>query len=237
MPDRLFSNPPSLTLPGMDTLYHREEHFRGGETVKDIVIGMSDGLTVPFALAAGISGAISAAHIVVTAGFAEIAAGSIAMGLGGYPDLLKEAASQAARVLAIRRRIALRPSGPDQRRWTGVVFGRRAWVGQPVVLPDKTVGWIKQAQAGLVCVRTCAFKPEIGAVHDYLAAGELQPYRLPEAVLLGSLKKGAKEQKSAVKAASSRRNGSAPVKPGSRQRGRPNRSPSSIPAEGLFGGA
>ena len=68
----------------MDTLYHREEHFRGGETVKDIVIGMSDGLTVPFALAAGISGAISAAHLVVTAGFAEIAAGSIAMGLGGY---------------------------------------------------------------------------------------------------------------------------------------------------------
>jgi VIT1/CCC1 family predicted Fe2+/Mn2+ transporter len=68
----------------MDTLYHREEHFRGGDTVKDIVIGMSDGLTVPFALAAGISGAISAAHIVVTAGFAEIAAGSIAMGLGGY---------------------------------------------------------------------------------------------------------------------------------------------------------
>src|ERR1017187_8597634 len=68
----------------METLYHREEHFRGGDTVKDIVIGMSDGLTVPFALAAGISGAISAAHIVVTAGFAEIAAGSIAMGLGGY---------------------------------------------------------------------------------------------------------------------------------------------------------
>ncbi len=68
----------------MQTLYHREEHFRGGNTVKDIVIGMSDGLTVPFALAAGISGAISAAHIVVTAGFAEIAAGSIAMGLGGY---------------------------------------------------------------------------------------------------------------------------------------------------------
>src|ERR1039457_740444 len=68
----------------METLYHREEHFRGDETVKDIVIGMSDGLTVPFALAAGISGAISAAHIVLTAGFAEIAAGSIAMGLGGY---------------------------------------------------------------------------------------------------------------------------------------------------------
>src|SRR5512138_3342888 len=68
----------------MQTIYHHEEHFRGGDTVKDIVIGMSDGLTVPFALAAGISGAISAAHVVATAGFAEIAAGSIAMGLGGY---------------------------------------------------------------------------------------------------------------------------------------------------------
>ncbi len=75
----------------METLYHHEEHFRGGETVKDIVIGMSDGLTVPFALAAGISGAISAAHIVVTAGFAEIAAGSIAMGLGGYLAARSEA--------------------------------------------------------------------------------------------------------------------------------------------------
>jgi VIT1/CCC1 family predicted Fe2+/Mn2+ transporter len=68
----------------MQTLYHKEEHFRGSNTVKDIVIGMADGLTVPFALAAGISGAIAAAHIVVTAGAAEIAAGSIAMGLGGY---------------------------------------------------------------------------------------------------------------------------------------------------------
>jgi len=84
----------------MDILYHREEHFRGGETVKDIVIGMSDGLTVPFALAAGISGAISAAHLVVTAGFAEIAAGSIAMGLGGYLAAKSEAehyASERAR--------------------------------------------------------------------------------------------------------------------------------------------
>jgi hypothetical protein len=72
--DSLFASICPLTLLSMDTLYHREEHFRGGETVKDIVIGMSDGLTVPFALAAGISGAISAAHIVVTAGFAEIAA-------------------------------------------------------------------------------------------------------------------------------------------------------------------
>jgi VIT1/CCC1 family predicted Fe2+/Mn2+ transporter len=63
---------------------HVERHFTAGAVVRDIVIGMSDGLTVPFALAAGLSGAVSSSRIVVTAGFAEIAAGSIAMGLGGY---------------------------------------------------------------------------------------------------------------------------------------------------------
>lgn len=68
----------------MPTTPHTERHFTATETVRDIVIGMSDGLTVPFALAAGISGAGAATNIVVTAGLAEIAAGSIAMGLGGY---------------------------------------------------------------------------------------------------------------------------------------------------------
>ena len=68
----------------MTTEPHVERHFRANETVRDIVIGMSDGLTVPFALAAGISGAGAATKIVVLAGLAEIAAGSIAMGLGGY---------------------------------------------------------------------------------------------------------------------------------------------------------
>ena len=63
---------------------HIERHFTAGERVRDIVIGMSDGLTVPFALAAGLTGAINNAGIIVTAGLAEIAAGSIAMGLGGY---------------------------------------------------------------------------------------------------------------------------------------------------------
>jgi vacuolar iron transporter family protein len=68
----------------MPSTPHTELHFTAGETVRDIVIGMSDGLTVPFALAAGLTGAISQASIIVTAGLAEIAAGSIAMGLGGY---------------------------------------------------------------------------------------------------------------------------------------------------------
>ena len=65
-------------------MQHSEQHFSGSDTVRDVVIGMADGLTVPFALAAGISGALASTHIVVTAGIAEIAAGSIAMGLGGY---------------------------------------------------------------------------------------------------------------------------------------------------------
>jgi VIT1/CCC1 family predicted Fe2+/Mn2+ transporter len=72
----------------MPTSPHVESHFTASATVRDIVIGMADGLTVPFALAAGISGAIAsstgATTLVVTAGLAEIAAGSIAMGLGGY---------------------------------------------------------------------------------------------------------------------------------------------------------
>src|SRR5215210_6065870 len=63
---------------------HIERHFTATEAVRDIVIGMSDGLTVPFALAAGLSGAVISSNIIITAGLAEIAAGSIAMGLGGY---------------------------------------------------------------------------------------------------------------------------------------------------------
>jgi VIT1/CCC1 family predicted Fe2+/Mn2+ transporter len=63
---------------------HTEEHFTAAESIRDIVIGMSDGLTVPFALAAGLSGAVSTCSVIVIAGLAEIAAGSVAMGLGGY---------------------------------------------------------------------------------------------------------------------------------------------------------
>ena len=68
----------------METHVHHEEHLTSSELIRDIVIGMSDGLTVPFALAAGLSGAVSSTGIIVIAGIAEICAGSIAMGLGGY---------------------------------------------------------------------------------------------------------------------------------------------------------
>jgi len=63
---------------------HQEKHFTASDKIRDVIIGMSDGLTVPFALAAGVSAASGSAHLVVIAGLAEIAAGSISMGLGGY---------------------------------------------------------------------------------------------------------------------------------------------------------
>ena len=70
---------------------HTEHHFTAGDFVRDVVIGMSDGLTVPFALAAGLSGTVASTSLVVTAGLAEVAAGSIAMGLGGYLAARSEA--------------------------------------------------------------------------------------------------------------------------------------------------
>jgi VIT1/CCC1 family predicted Fe2+/Mn2+ transporter len=75
---------------------HLERHFTASDVVRDVVIGMADGLTVPFALAAGLTGAVASAGIIVTAGLAEIAAGSIAMGLGGYLAAKSDAEHYAA---------------------------------------------------------------------------------------------------------------------------------------------
>jgi VIT1/CCC1 family predicted Fe2+/Mn2+ transporter len=84
---------------------HIERHFTAGEVVRDVVIGMSDGLTVPFALAAGLSGAVDNSHIVVVAGLAEIAAGSIAMGLGGYLAAKSDAEHYASERLREEREV------------------------------------------------------------------------------------------------------------------------------------
>jgi VIT1/CCC1 family predicted Fe2+/Mn2+ transporter len=88
---------------------HSEQHFEATETVRDIVIGLSDGLTVPFALAAGLSGAVASAHIVVLAGLAEIAAGSIAMGLGGYLAARGDAEHYASELVREQTEIVTRP--------------------------------------------------------------------------------------------------------------------------------
>lgn len=84
---------------------HIERHFTAGEVVRDVVIGMSDGLTVPFALAAGLSGAVDNSHIVVVAGLAEVAAGSIAMGLGGYLAAKSDAEHYASERLREAREV------------------------------------------------------------------------------------------------------------------------------------
>ncbi len=88
---------------------HGEKHFLGGAVVRDVVIGMSDGLTVPFALAAGLSGATASAKIVVTAGLAEIVAGAIAMGLGGYLAARSEAEHYESERARERREVAKEP--------------------------------------------------------------------------------------------------------------------------------
>jgi VIT1/CCC1 family predicted Fe2+/Mn2+ transporter len=87
-----------MILLTMNSLHspHAEHHFTGNQTLRDIVLGMADGLTVPFALAAGLSGALVASKIVVAAGLAEISAGAIAMGLGGYLAAKSDAEHYAA---------------------------------------------------------------------------------------------------------------------------------------------
>ncbi|KAJ3679644.1 hypothetical protein LUZ60_017655 [Juncus effusus] len=70
---------------------HKESHFTAGEMVRDVIMGVSDGLTVPFALAAGLSGVSAPSSLVLVAGLAEVAAGAVSMGLGGYLAAKSEA--------------------------------------------------------------------------------------------------------------------------------------------------
>jgi VIT1/CCC1 family predicted Fe2+/Mn2+ transporter len=101
----------SLTgVPAVRQSRHLEQHFTGSESVRDVVIGMSDGLTVPFALAAGLSGAIASSTIIVTAGMAEIAAGSIAMGLGGYLAAKSDAEHFASELKREEQEIVEKPA-------------------------------------------------------------------------------------------------------------------------------
>src|SRR6059036_2670079 len=93
----------------MRRIKHVEQHFTASEFVRDVVIGMSDGLTVPFALAAGLSGTNVQTAIIVTAGLAEIAAGSIAMGLGGYLAARSDAEHYASEKLREEREVETVP--------------------------------------------------------------------------------------------------------------------------------
>ncbi len=124
---------------------HTETHFTGGELVRDVVIGMSDGLTVPFALAAGLSGAVSASHVVVVAGLAEIAAGSIAMGLGGFLAARSDAEHYEQELLREKREVETIPE--DEANEVIEIFQRYGLTQeecQPVVqaLRSKPKAWV-----------------------------------------------------------------------------------------------
>ena len=115
---------------------HVEKHFTASETVRDVVIGMADGLTVPFALAAGLSGAVDATAVVITAGLAEVAAGSIAMGLGGYLAARTDAEHYANERLTEEREVVEVPEREEH---------EVAEVLRSFGLPEATVDTVTQA--------------------------------------------------------------------------------------------
>jgi VIT1/CCC1 family predicted Fe2+/Mn2+ transporter len=134
---------------------HAERHFTAGEMVRDIVLGMSDGLTVPFALAAGLTGAIDHVGIIVTAGLAEIAAGSIAMGLGGYLAAKSEAEHYAKEREREKREVVEIPE--EEKREVAEVFhtyGLSPEESAPIVEalskhPKKWVDFMMRFELGL----------------------------------------------------------------------------------------
>jgi VIT1/CCC1 family predicted Fe2+/Mn2+ transporter len=134
---------------------HHEHHSKATDTVRDVVIGMSDGLTVPFALAAGISGAIQSTHIVVAAGLAEVAAGSIAMGLGGFLAARGDAEHYENELKREQREVVTRPEDEKQEvRDVLIEYGLTPEQAEPVVdalvlNPEKWVDFMMRFELGL----------------------------------------------------------------------------------------
>jgi vacuolar iron transporter family protein len=121
----------------MPTTPHIEKHFTASETVRDVVIGMADGLTVPFALAAGLSAAVSNTDVIVTAGLAEIAAGAIAMGLGGYLAARTDAEHYASEERREGHEIdAMREREVHE---VGDILGRYGLSGEPLRLVTEAI--------------------------------------------------------------------------------------------------
>ena len=139
----------------MPTTPHAERHFTGTEVVRDVVIGMSDGLTVPFALAAGLSGAVASSSVVVTAGLAEIAAGSIAMGLGGFLAARSDAEHYASEEAREHAEVLEKP-GEEEREVVAVMaeYGLTAEECAPLVAglrrrPGAWVDFMMRFELGL----------------------------------------------------------------------------------------
>lgn len=175
----------------MPQTLHVESHFTGGELVRDIVIGMSDGLTVPFALAAGLSGAVSSSHVVVVAGLAEIAAGSIAMGLGGFLAARSDAEHYEQELLREKREIETIPE--DESKEIANIFQRYGLTleeSQPVLNalrsnPKAWVDFMMRFELGLEAPDPeRALRSALTIALAYVAGGlvPLSPYMLASRV-------------------------------------------------------
>jgi VIT1/CCC1 family predicted Fe2+/Mn2+ transporter len=134
---------------------HAEKHFMAPDLIRDIVIGMADGLTVPFALAAGLSGTVSNTSLVVIAGLAEIAAGSIAMGLGGYLAARTDREHYLAELARERREIVELPDHEQEEvmeiliEW-GMGEKEATLVTEAIIKnPDKWVDFMMKFELGL----------------------------------------------------------------------------------------
>ena len=162
----------------MPTTPHIEKHFTAGNTVRDVVIGMSDGLTVPFALAAGLTGAISQSRLIITAGLAEIAAGSIAMGLGGYLAARSDAEHYASERIREQDEVARIPAAEQQEvRDIFETYGLTPPESESVVQslsrrPDDWVNFMMRFELGLEPpARGRAWKSAVTIALAYIAGG------------------------------------------------------------------
>ena len=183
----------------MSYLMHSETHFTATDVVRDIVIGMSDGLTVPFALAAGLSGAVNSSTIIITAGLAEIAAGAIAMGLGGYLAARSDADHYASEERREAREIVEKPEAEAEE--VAEVFRAYGLTDHEIVPlldrlrknPQRWVEFMMRFELGLDAPRPRRAYQSAGTIAaSYIAGGiiPLSPYFLvhpPQRALLMSI--------------------------------------------------
>jgi vacuolar iron transporter family protein len=172
--------------------HHPERHFTGGDIVRDVVIGMSDGLTVPFALAAGLTGAIEQTGIIVVAGLAEIAAGAIAMGLGGFLAAKSDAEHYASERAREHREVHDKPAAEEAEVVELLeAYGVKAEEAAPVMRalrrhPEAWVDFMMRFELGLERPnprRALASAVTIGA--SYVAGGVIP---LASYMMLGSVR-------------------------------------------------
>ena len=166
---------------------HVETHFTGSQTIRDVVIGMSDGLTVPFALAAGLSGAVNNSFLVLVAGLAEMTAGSIAMGLGGYLAARSDADTYRAELARERREVRELPDAErDEVRTILTDYGLEGAALQTAVegvtaSPESWVHFMMRDELGLEEPEPGrALQSALTIAFSYIAGGilPLAPYAL-----------------------------------------------------------